>query len=383
MKRLECLDGLRGVLAVYVMVSHMAPFIAAPDWAVHPFSHGMAAVDVFFILSGMVILASFDGFGHRMAPFLAARVFRIFPVFLVVFAAAIVIQPLALGYDRMPWIGPDSPARLLWAEGWPEDWAGNIAAHLTMTHGLFPDGAWPHVYLGFLGAAWSLSTEWQFYLLAALCVRPGREWQLVAGFLGLAALAVLWDQRAPEAWLFSRAFLPNKAHYFALGMASILLLRAGGWRDVGRSRFIAVLGTVLVLCWMQGGAGKLAAPLVWTLCLAAQERQTGMLGPLAAMLRSRPLLWLGSISYCVYLVNEPVQKLLGRILAFEADGNSIVFTMLWVPSAILLPVLIAWWLHRAIEQPALRWGKSYIRKLGDARDPALNSPSPRIISSGI
>ena len=37
-----------------------------------------------------------------------------------------------------------------------------------MTHGLFPDGGLPDVWVSFLGAAWSLSTEWQFYLLALL-----------------------------------------------------------------------------------------------------------------------------------------------------------------------------------------------------------------------
>ena len=364
--RLECLDGLRGGLAVYVMVSHMAPFIAAPDgvfnwvfnWALRPFSHGMAAVDVFFILSGMVILGSFDGFGHRMGPFLAARVVRIFPVFLVVFAAAIALQPVAIAYDLMPWIARDGPAGHIWADGWPGDWAANIAAHLTMLHGVFPDGAWPDLYLGFLGAAWSLSTEFQFYLLAALCVRPGREARLVAAFLALGALAVAWQHFAPEPWRFSRAFLPNKAPYFALGMASTMLLRDGR-----RDRFTMVLGATLALCWVQGGADKLAAPLVWTLCLAAQLRPRGLLAPLAAILRSRVLLWLGALSYSLYLVNEPVQKLLGSGLAALAGGDAALFALLWVPLALLLPLLAAWWLHWAIELPALRWGKAYRRTI--------------------
>lgn len=56
MKRLECLDGLRGVLAVYVMLGHMAPFAALPSWIAGSLSHGGAAVDVFFMLSGLVIL---------------------------------------------------------------------------------------------------------------------------------------------------------------------------------------------------------------------------------------------------------------------------------------------------------------------------------------
>ena len=361
MKRMHCLDGLRGGLAVYVMISHMAPFAAAPAWLLGPLSHGMAAVDVFFVLSGMVILLSLEGFDFRTAPFLMARVFRIFPVFLIVFLSALAIQPLMVAYDAMPWIEAGSPAHGIWAEGWPSDWAGNIAVHLTMMHGLFPDGAWPNVYLGFLGAAWSLSTEWQFYLLVVLCARPGTQKILVAGFLALSAGSILWHAATPEAWHFSRAFLPNKAQYFALGLASATLLRDGD-----RARFGVVLGAVLALCWLQGGGDKLAAPLVWTICLAAEMQFSRLLAPLAGLLRSRPLVWLGSISFCVYLVNEPVQKLLGVALARIAGGNQALFTLLWLPLALLLPIGLSWWLHEAIERPALRFGRHWLRDAGNA-----------------
>jgi peptidoglycan/LPS O-acetylase OafA/YrhL len=362
MKRMNCLDGLRGVLAVYVMISHMAPFAAAPAWLLRPLSHGMAAVDVFFILSGMVIPLSLDGFGYRAAPFLLARVFRIFPVFLVVFVAAVAIQPLGVAFETMPWIEPGGLAPRMWADGWPSDWAGNILAHLTMTHGLFPDGAWPHVYLGFLGAAWSLSTEWQFYVLAVLFARRGNEPFLIAGFLGLSAGAILLQATAPEAWQFSRAFLPNKAQYFALGLASAALLRSGN-----RPRFAMVLATVLALCWLQGGGGKLAAPLVWTICLAAQITAAPWLSPIGTVLRSRPLVWLGSISFCIYLTNEPVQKLLGLGLAPLAGGNRILFTAVWAPLALLLPIGLSWWLHEAVERPALRVGRGFAQRLIDRR----------------
>lgn len=385
---MECLDGLRGVLAVYVMVSHMAPFLAVPAWVVQPLSHGMAAVDVFFVLSGMVILLSLDRSGYRVRPFLTARVLRIFPVFLAVFLLAVATQPIATMRHAMPWIGPDSLARYLWSDGWPADWLGSLAVHLTMTHGLFPDGVWPHVYLGFLGSAWSLSTEWQFYLLAAVLSRPGREWRLVWGLLALASAAAIWTAVAPEFWQFSRAFLPNKAHFFALGIASAALLRPGGSAGgkparTEMIRFCAVLAAVLAIC-MPGGPGKLAAPLVWTLCLAAQMTASRALWPLAALLRTPPLLWLGAISYCLYLVNEPIQKLLGVALAHLAGGDGVWFSVFWLPGAVLLPVVAAWGLHRTIEQPALRWGKRLPgRHTANSSDPALNSPPQRAISPGV
>ena len=83
---------------------------------------------------------------------------------------------------------------------------------------------------------------------------------------------------------------------------------------------------------------------------------------LAATLRSRPLVWLGAVSYCIYLVNEPVQKLLGVTLAVVVHGNAALFTALWLPGAVVLPVLAAWWLHERIEAPALRWGRARARR---------------------
>src|ERR1700676_1623723 len=116
MKRLECLDGLRGALAVYVMLGHMAPFAALPAWIIGPLSHGGAAVDVFFILSGLVILRSLEGCRFAARPFLTSRVARIFPVYLVMLAIGIAIQPLPASFELMPWVEPESLARDIWSQ---------------------------------------------------------------------------------------------------------------------------------------------------------------------------------------------------------------------------------------------------------------------------
>ena len=105
MRRLTCLDGLRGVLACYVMLSHTAPFAFMPPelaWLPAVLSHGGAAVDAFFILSGLVILRSLAALRHAARPFLIARTARIFPVFLLVFALAVLIIPGRLNIDTRP-----------------------------------------------------------------------------------------------------------------------------------------------------------------------------------------------------------------------------------------------------------------------------------------
>jgi len=349
------------MLALYVLLSHMAPFAAVPHWLAQSLSHGEAAVDVFFILSGMVIVRSVVGFGYDARAFLVARAGRIFPVFLLVFPVAVAVQVLPTGFERMPWIGPDSPARSIWSGGWPASWLPEIVAHLTMSHGLFPDGVLPNAWVSFLGASWSLSTEWQFYMLVAGLAgwlsrgRPGAM-RLVWLLLGLAVAGVAWHAGAPAGWRFSRAFLPNKAQYFALGIAAAALQRKPEAGSV--FRYAAVLAVTLILC-AAGGDAKVWAPLVWTVCLGAQmaPRLPG-LRPLATALASPPLLWLGAVSYCIYLVNEPVQKLLGVTLVALAGGNAMLFTACWLPAAVLLPLGIGWALHVTVERAGQQWGRT-------------------------
>ena len=263
-----CLDGLRGGLAFYVMLSHSLPFAPMPDWLHWLFQHGGAGVDVFFILSGLVIVQSLESFGYRALPFLIARVARIYPVFLVVFVSPWRCSRWRPASSTWPGSAPTARRASSGRAAGRSDWGIGIVTHLTMTHGLFPNGVLPDVWVGFLGAAWSLSTEWQFYLLALLigaAPRAAREWPGCSW--RCPPRRVAWQAAAPEAWQFSRAFLPNKAQYFALGDRQ-RDRGPRGWaalrRVPGRAR------ATLALCVAQGGIDKLLPPVVWTACLAAQ-----------------------------------------------------------------------------------------------------------------
>ena len=352
MKRLDCLDGLRGVLAVYVMLSHMAPFAALPPAIQSALSHGGAGVDVFFMLSGLVIVRSLESHQYVARPFLIARMARIFPVYLPVLVLALLVQPLPVPFAAMPWLPPDSTAIHIQTSGWPAAWPIDLAAHLTMTHGLFPNAIRPDAWTAFLGAAWSLSTEWQFYLLALAFGRIGPI-RLAMLFLLLATGGQVWDRLTPEAWHFSRAFLPNKAHCFALGVTSAAWLT----RRCHASLLLVLLAT-LAISVAGGRVEKTLPPLLWMLCLTAQVWPAAR--PAAAILRARPLQWLGAISYPLYLVNEPIQKALGMPLAHMAHGDPALFTLLWLPAAALLPICAAALAHRYLEAPGMRLGRQVI-----------------------
>jgi peptidoglycan/LPS O-acetylase OafA/YrhL len=348
MKRLECLDGLRGVLALYVLLGHMAPYAILPSVVASIVSHGAAAVDLFFALSGLVIAQSLDRFAGRPGQFLMARIARLFPVFLVVFATALLVQPLSCGFDVMPWLPWTSAARVICVEGWPPTWLPEILAHLTMTHGLFPSAILPDAWVSFLGSSWSLSAEWQFYFVALLTPRR----YLVGVLMLLACAGTVWQAVGPVEWQFSRAFLPNQAHYFALGVASVAVVRRQSLAPV---MYGSALVFALTTCLLTGTPVKIVPPLIWTVCLAVQVgARLRVLGVVAKVLRSRVCLWLGAISYCVYLVNEPIHKVAAAVLAGLVHGDGVLFTIVWIPAAIGLPVLVSAGLHVWLEQPALR-----------------------------
>ena len=183
MQRFARMDGLRGVLAVYVLLGHALPFTALPGWALSAFSHGEAAVDLFFALSGLVIVYSLERFGGNFWRFMAARARRLLPVYFLVLALSMMLLTLGNPLHAMPWAGQGAAA--IWPMGLPPEFGWHFLAHILLMQGALPQGALPYAYVTLLGPAWSLSTEWQFYLLIGL-ITPSR---LSAFALALLALA--------------------------------------------------------------------------------------------------------------------------------------------------------------------------------------------------
>ena len=349
MQRLSRLDGLRGILAVYVLVVHALPFSAVPHWLAGPFRHGEAAVDLFFALSGLVVFNSLERFDYRLLPFLQGRARRLLPVYFSVLALAVLLICLGSPLPSMPWVSPTSYAGLLWTL--PPQLIWHILAHATLVHGLVPQFVLPWAWITLLPPAWSLSTEWQFYIVMGLMLprmKGSRRLMHFAYFmLGLGVCYRVFSPLLPEYWQFSRAFLPDAAPYFALGLASAVWMR-----NRNPIPYLLCLITVFGLGLLSGVPSRAFISIGWTVILLAQRNPRMPLLP--KLLDSRAAQYLGAISYPLYLINEPLQRACAMLIAPFAQDSARLFTLLWLPVALSIPILAAAMLHHWIEAPAMR-----------------------------
>ena len=259
----------------------------------------------------------------------ASRLLRGLPI-------AVAIQPLGRGFDRMPWIGLDSTARTIWSEDWPSHWAPEIAAHLTMTHGLFPDVVLPTPGSassappgatapsgssrprGSAGVSQPLPSLWHAH--ASRCGRRRHCMVLVR----LARVGV-------------QPRLPPK-------QGTILCPRPCGRRT--RPKTGSNHGPPLrrrparrtALCWAEAGPTKLAAPLVGPRARVRASRWT------AGAWYCGPARCSGSAPSPTRSSGRPRRRSSAPPFALF-PGQPILFTALWVPLAIAVPMLIAWILH--------------------------------------
>jgi Predicted acyltransferases len=361
--RLHRLDGLRGLLAVYVMLGHIAPFIPWPPLLGRIVealvSHGLAGVDLFFALSGLVIVQSMSRFEGRVTAFLAARARRLLPVYFVVLIFAIVVLAGPSPFAVMPWLHPGDPAHQIWQAGLPRPLWVHVAVHATLLQGMIPQGLLPDAEFALLGPAWSLSTEWQFYVVIAVLMawaggdRRGLTRLTLLG-LAVAVVSRCYAGLAPFGWQFPRAFLPNEAAYFAIGIAAARMWRGGGVGLMGMSVVIAML---LGASHASGLAmlGKALPPLIWVIAIAAQRTpRFSLVRPVAWVLDHPAMLWLGAISYPLYLVNEPVGRGLAVVIGRMTASDPVMFSLLWGPLTLAMSIGAAAILHYAIETRFMR-----------------------------
>ncbi|QEL13819.1 acyltransferase [Limnoglobus roseus] len=323
------------------------------------FIYSQPAVEAFIILSGFAISSLLTKRPSYRA-FILGRVFRLYPVYLVCLAVTIMAT----------FVTPGVLARLSWRESGyvhlleeisryeRENLSAHVIAHLTLLHGTLPQSILPGSTTAILPPAWSLSLEWQYYLVAPLVaglVRRGWGW------LGLGIVSWVGVRIAADWQSLTPAFLPVHLPLFLLGIGSHWAYSAacrGGKADLDFSVPSAVIVVVaFVTSW------HTYTLVIWALAcgsVAASGRDpySRLLRVVSRTLVSRPVQWLGSISYPLFLVHWPAITFgLWSALALRPNLTSRDAAAVLLGVVLPLTLIVAAVLHRFIELPGIEAGR--------------------------
>ena len=388
--RLNFLDGLRGLAALYVMLAHVFSITAYGDdgrvsaslppafvWATRGLCFPHYAVAVFIVLSGFCLMLpvsrSKDGnLPGGLLGFAKRRARRILPPYYV--ALTFVLLVLFASHHLVKHTGG----------GATDLSAADIGTHFLLIHNL-----WSRYSMQIDIPMWSVAWEWQIYFFFALLLLPvwqrfGSLWTLALAFaLGFLPMAVL-----PAASNLSWTS-PWYLGLFALGMAAADALcrpDSGPFRLLHNAHFLntaaGVLAAGLVVLatvqpswfddfyWLGDLYIGLFAALLILAC--AHPSKPNSLNTIVQGLESRPLMTLGAFSYSLYLVHFPVLIKMQDILHKHGASHLAQFAVLLCVGAPLC-LGLAYLFHLAFERPFMPGHPKTERQ---AEAAALVSPAP-------
>ncbi|MFS8115861.1 acyltransferase [Rhizobium jaguaris] len=372
MKYVREFEALRGMLAIWVLVGHVASAVAIHGRLFQERFYNEYAVDVFIILSGFAITALIDKRPEPYRLYIARRALRIFPAYLFYLAISVAVATIALRIWAASPDGSMKAARIGIAADTLAYWPWHLLAHLTGLHGLVPPGRLPSTDYAFLGQAWSISLEWQFYLVAplliGLVIRPV-SWQRVAALILLVLAVAAVSPKLPQ------SFLGKWLVDFGIGIGSFYFMK---YRALGEP-FLKALPLPqlwligIILCVLQRSVAYLPLAIWLTAMLvivSAREGRGDIYERLSAIACSRPLQWLGGMAYSLYLSHMLVLLLaLGTLPSLGLSSP-------WAQAAYLLAVTLVGTLivsrlsHLYIEKPFHEFGRNLGKSAPVAAEPA-------------
>ncbi|WP_419806108.1 acyltransferase family protein [Terriglobus sp.] len=329
---------LRVLAATMVVVHHTTLEIARRHATFPVWMEGRYGVDLFFVLSGYVMVYSssrLEAATNGWLVFLQRRVARVVPLYWIV-TTIVLLGQMWLVFEQR---GPMHLARRA------------VDSYLFLPY-TGSGGDW----LPLLGVGWTLVFEMFFYIVfaVALLLRANVLW-FVSLFLGVVAAGMFHNfERFPALNVYCRPIVLEFVFGMVLARLPLASMRRTPW----------------LACILLGGGLLL---LVWPSQLSEYWRAVRMGLPAAlvvyAALQLEPwfhraprfLLFLADATYSIYLVHLPLLPFLGRI--GEVHQNRVLLTALCagiVGVLILFGALIYYW----FERPLLRWIQKHWRLEG-------------------
>jgi peptidoglycan/LPS O-acetylase OafA/YrhL len=350
LRYLAFVDGLRAISILAVVAFH----VGAPG-----FSGGFVGVDIFFVISGFLIINQIkDGLSSdrfSILSFYARRVLRILPPLLLVLLATYAVAPFVLPTTAIYWdfIPSAALSPLL---------VSNIV--FLLTQGYFDISSIEKPLLH----TWTLSVEEQFYLwapiLLALVFRLGRDrFGILAATIGMVlgcvSLAGTIAQSSTNgqtaafylshwrAWEFLAGGFIGGGLVAAVGRLPRVLVEIMGWAGIGCVGLAIHTFHTGMPYPSSSALLPVAGAAAIILCGLAQPRTT-----VARLLSLRWLVAIGLVSYSWYLWHWPI---LSFIRIARLSESSLLIDGL---GGGALGFVLACVTYRYVEQPIRRWRRS-------------------------
>ena len=255
MVRVDELEGLRGFLAVWVVVVHLLGAASVEPSSLgilEPLFGELIRVQIFCIMSGFVIFMMMSRRREPYLPYLSRRFLRIYPVYIFAFVLSVALSGIA--YDALEaadFPGSKNADRIAIYEASFAMWPQHLLSHLTLLHGIVPNQWLPFGAYAFLGQGWNISTEFQFYVIASVLFWILHDARLTFKILMIAGIAAAWyvGMRWPNGAALS---------YFAIPIGLLYIVH----RKRGELPFhwmFLLFATFIVACGMTHVMG------IWTL----------------------------------------------------------------------------------------------------------------------
>ncbi len=343
------LDGLRALAVALVLVFH-----GGFSWM----SGGYVGVSVFFTLSGylitLLLLVEHDRTGTvRLGAFSARRMKRLLPASLVCLGAVTVAAAFG-AFDGFASLRRDLLGALFQVANWVK---------------LFGDVSYADLTNATLGRVaplehyWSLAIEEQFYWLWPLVLLGVFRWarsardvtvalvaMAVAGMVAAPVIAAVWGADAAYWATPARAgeILVGAVLAVAQFRRGLLGVRWGRWSWVPAPLGLAVV-VWAALTWPAAG-GPAYEGWFPVFALASVAVIAGLQGPspVRTALSWRPVVWVGTVSYGLYLYHWPIYAVLTSDRV-GVDGAALFAVRLAV--TVSAAAVSARW----IERPVRRW----------------------------
>ncbi len=332
--KLEWVQCLRGIAAVMVVLTHAR--VALLDTPAGPFVNdlffpGASGVDLFFVISGFIMVYTTrqsDGSFGAALEFLVKRFARVWPVYAVVTLAWLVVAYDGLGYFRFPENLRTLGLSLLFQ---PADLKA------------------PPFFGMALPVGWTLNFEMYFYLVFASSLLFGRlRWFVLAAWILATVLGIPYLKRGLT-FDVTTNFQFTFAYLNLMTSPIILEFLAGaaiGWcylqpwfrlRSAAVCRHLAFLAVGVFFWYLYSGFGRFHGPRDWGMVAIALVCALALASKTIAIVPPAVLVWLGSISYSLYLTHTIVFAYVARQVE-AAGGNAHTWAHVLLCLVVAVPV---------------------------------------------